>query len=81
MVQKTGAEMLFGYCIRNADQSGFNVMVEKPEFEIHDRTVEDFNAAMNLQMEGIINRWPNQYQWTYKRFKRQPEGNNPYDFG
>ncbi|TQV71035.1 hypothetical protein FLL45_22170 [Aliikangiella marina] len=80
MLNKTGAEMLFGCCLRNSNQSGFNVHIEAPSFEIRNRNVEDFNADMNRQLESIINRWPNQYQWTYKRFKRQPEGNDPYSF-
>lgn len=80
MISKTGAEMLFGCCLRNQNKTGFNVHIEAPDFAIHNRSVEEFNTNMNQQIESIINRWPNQYQWTYKRFKRQPKGNDPYLF-
>ena len=77
-VQKTNAQLVFGSCIRNDDRSGFDIFVDSPDFDPNVESVEDFNRAMNTQLETLINRWPDQYQWSYKRFKRQPEGKNLY---
>ena len=77
-VIKTGAQLVFGSCVRKSDGESFEIHVEAPEFDSQNLSVEAFNEALNLQVEGIVRRWPTQYQWTYKRFKRQPDGNNPY---
>jgi len=30
--------------------------------------------SLNDALEGLIRRFPAQYQWEYKRFKKQPDG-------
>lgn len=77
-IQKTDAQLVFGSCIRQAKGKQFDIHIEAPQFDSKLADVEAFNAAMNQQIETVINRWPDQYQWSYKRFKRQPEGKNPY---
>ena len=77
-IEKTGAQLVFGACLRAREGDGFHIHVEAPQFETRDQTLESFNQSMNLQIESLINQWPEQYQWSYKRFKRQPEGVNLY---
>jgi KDO2-lipid IV(A) lauroyltransferase len=31
-------------------------------------------AAMSRVIEGYVRRWPSQYMWSMKRFKKRPEG-------
>lgn len=77
LLSKSQANLLFGNCIRNKDGS-FDIYLEKPQFDYSNRSVEEFNQQMNQQLESIINKWKEQYQWSYKRFKRQPEGKSLY---
>ncbi len=40
---------------------------------------QHFAAQLNLALEAIIRRYPEQYQWSYKRFKTTEDGSpNPY---
>lgn len=78
LINKTGAELLFASCLRQSDGKNFQVHIERPNFGYSQLSIDAFNAAMNGQIESIINRTPSQYQWTYKRFKRQPEGESLY---
>ena len=49
-------------------------------FDLHFKLVqlprepEAWAAACNREIEQIVARQPEQYQWEYRRFKRQPEG-------
>ena len=78
-VAKTGAQLALGSSIRRKD-GRFDIRIENAEFEYSDLSAEDFNQAMNRQIEAIVERNPEQYQWNYKRFKRQPDNSNPYEF-
>ncbi|MCR9277889.1 MAG: lysophospholipid acyltransferase family protein [Pseudomonadaceae bacterium] len=53
---------------------GFDVVFEAAPEGIYDPNPEVSAAAMNQAIEAIVRRHPAQYQWEYKRFKRQPEG-------
>jgi len=77
-IQKTDANLLFGSCIRNEREESFEINLFQPEFDIRLPAAEEFNLAMNRQLEKIILQSPAQYQWSYKRFKRQADGSNPY---
>ncbi len=79
LVAKAEARLLFARCIRKPSDKSFELTLESPTFEIHQTTVENFNQGMNQQIANIINHCPEQYLWSYKRFKHQPEDKgNPY---
>ncbi len=81
MVQKTGAKLLFAYCIRNSKDLGFSINIEIADFDDQEKQVEVFNTGLNQQIEGIIKAYPEQYVWDYKRFKAQPDGARLYQKG
>lgn len=56
---------------------GFDVVFEAAPEAVYDADPEVSTAAMNQAIEAIVRRRPAQYQWEYKRFKRQPEGWSP----
>ncbi len=76
-IDKTGAQLCFGSAIRQANGK-FKVLIESADFETSNQSIEDFNTLMNQQLETIIRRHPEQYQWNYKRFKRQAKEENYY---
>ncbi len=78
LLQKTGAELVFGCCLRNKNDKDFSVDLFSPNFDIRVDSAEEFNLGMNKQVESIIALAPDQYQWSYKRFKRQEDGVNLY---
>jgi Kdo2-lipid IVA lauroyltransferase/acyltransferase len=78
MVQKTGAKLLFAYCIRNTADRGFTITVEPAKFNYQEKQVEEFNIGLNQQIESIIRLHPEQYVWDYKRFKAQLDGTKFY---
>jgi KDO2-lipid IV(A) lauroyltransferase len=77
LLRKTSCEIIIGYAVR--DESGFNVFYENISDDIksHDQ-LKSINI-MNLELENVINKFLNQYEWSYKRFKKYPLGQkNPY---
>jgi len=51
---------------------GFNVVFKEPDPEIFSDDLKTSLTALNRSVESCINDCPEQYQWEYKRFKRQP---------
>ena len=76
-IRKTGANLLFGCCLRTGDH-GFKIDIFSPEFDITTESTDEFNLGMNKQIEAMILKSPEQYQWSYKRFKRQKDEVNLY---
>ncbi len=81
--QRTGATVLFAIAERrqHADVGGalFDVHLFAAPPALHDTDPRTAVAAMNAGVQTIAERDPAQYQWTYKRFSRQPAGQpNPY---
>ena len=75
--QKTGARVVIGYARREA--AGFRVVFRAPDPEIYAADPAQSLAALNRSIELVVNEAPAQYQWEYKRFKRQPDGKpSPY---
>jgi KDO2-lipid IV(A) lauroyltransferase len=74
--QKTGATVLLAVARRAG--AGFEIVFRAPEPEIYAKDIPVSLAAMNRSIEAIIGETPEQYTWEYKRFRRQPDGTNPY---
>ncbi|PCI69451.1 MAG: hypothetical protein COB38_08230 [Gammaproteobacteria bacterium] len=77
LIKKTNARLLFGTCLRNSEQQ-FNIQLYKPDFDAQITEIESFNQSLNKQIEELIKTTPEQYLWNYKRFKRQPIGEEIY---
>ena len=78
LVTRTKCNVIMGYGRRIP--SGFDVVFKEPDPEIYHDDVQVSLAALNRSVENCINDCPEQYQWEYKRFKRQPSRKNkPYD--
>lgn len=77
-IQKTDSKLLFGTCLRDSSNQGFNISITEPDFDSRSLCLEDFNQSLNKQLEQLITISPEQYLWGYKRFKRQPAGKELY---
>lgn len=79
MIQATQCNVIYAFAERLPEAQGFDI-------HFHAALPEQFStdplastAAMNKSIEQLIAVAPEQYQWTYKRFKRRPNDEpNPY---
>ncbi|MFI2811079.1 MULTISPECIES: lysophospholipid acyltransferase family protein [Microbulbifer] len=72
LLQRTGCRCVFGFGKRVDD--GFELVLLPAEQAIYSDEQKVSLAAMNRGVEACIGEAPEQYQWEYKRFRRQPEG-------
>lgn len=72
LVRRTGSTVLMGVALRVS--GGFEVHFLEPDADIYAEDKHASLAAMNRSVERCIALAPEQYQWEYKRFRRQPEG-------
>lgn len=86
LAARTGAELLYAWCERDADRGSqrtprFTLHVEPAPAELGGEDPVTATARLNADIEAIVRRAPEQYQWSYKRFTLRPPGSgqdNPY---
>ena len=79
LAQRSGATVLFAIAERAPDATRFDIHFQRAPEALSGSDLSAATAAMNAAVETIARRDEVQYQWTYKRFSRQPPGkNNPY---
>lgn len=74
LLQRTGCRCVFGFGKRV--EEGFELVFLPAEKAIYSDETRVSLAAMNRGVEACIAEAPEQYQWEYKRFRKQPEGKN-----
>ncbi len=74
LAKKNNAVVLFTYAQRLENGRGFKMNFRAAGADIAKLETEQAVIQMNLDVEKLIRENPHQYQWTYKRFKKQPEG-------
>lgn len=77
--KKTNADIVMVYARRV--KGGFKVVCEPPHPDIYSPQPEVALRGLNLSVEQCIDAQPEQYQWQYKRYRRQPQGQpRPYQY-
>lgn len=76
LLQKTKARVLVASVVRKIDKDGikYHLTFSTPEPGILDSDPKVHAAALNGSLEKLIAACPEQYQWSYKRFKRLKKG-------
>lgn len=69
LAQKTKCAVIALSCIRNAGNNGFTVRCEAMPNAIQDQDLKVSVTALNQSIETLIRRAPEQYVWSYRRFK------------
>lgn len=72
LIQKTGATPIFGWMERLSGSRGFHLWYSAAPSAIASPDSAESLAAMNQGIEQLIRSCPEQYQWTYRRFRREP---------
>jgi KDO2-lipid IV(A) lauroyltransferase len=78
LARMTGASIVPFYPIRLDNGRGFRLIV-LPELEdFPSGDIEADSARVNKTLESMVYNCPEQYLWSHKRFKRQPDGKSLY---
>ena len=73
LARKTGAPVLFAFCERLPRGRGYVLHFLPAPAAIHNSSLAESVAAVNQAVEQCIRALPEQYQWSYKRFKTRPK--------
>ena len=72
LASRTGCELLMVFGQRV--DGGFRIVCREADPLIKSPDINVSAAALNRSVEHCIEECPEQYQWEYKRFKKQPDG-------
>jgi KDO2-lipid IV(A) lauroyltransferase len=79
LARKTGAKVILACAERLSGGQGYTIHYLPAPDGISDADQAKAARALNQGVETLINMFPDQYQWSYKRFSKQPEGRlSPY---
>ncbi len=75
----TGARAIMGYTKRIAGTDEFHLIFEPVPEGFYSGDNLTSLSALNQGLENCVKDAPEQYQWEYKRFRRQPGGERKYN--
>jgi len=79
LAHRTGATVLLTFAERLPIGKGYRLHIFPASENINHAERLTAAKAMNEDIAACVSLVPQQYQWTYKRFKKQPDGkNSPY---
>jgi Kdo2-lipid IVA lauroyltransferase/acyltransferase len=61
-------------CFARRTRGGFTIVITEPGGDIYSADPAVSAGELNRTIEVLIEQAPEQYQWEYKRFKRDPDG-------
>ena len=76
LIKKTQCRVVLGYALRT--NSGFKVIFKQVDTKIYSENIETSLLGLSRTVEQSLSEDFSQYQWGYKRFKKQPDGHYPY---
>lgn len=74
LAQRSGAPLVLCYAERLPDGRGYVLHFSEGEADIADKDTAKSLRALNRSVEYLVRRCPEQYQWTYRRFRTRPPG-------
>lgn len=79
LAARTGSLVVVAYAERVAGSRGFHMRFVPASDATYDKEIERSAASLNLDIERQIRQVPEQYLWSYKRFRIRPPGvRSPY---
>lgn len=78
LVRRSGATVVLLYAERLPKGRGYRIHLEPAPEGIGDPDPQAAIAALNHGIEQCVRALPEQYQWSYKRFKTRPPGVPPH---
>ena len=77
LANKTNAIVLYAYAERLPHGRGFRLHFIPTPDDIHNQDIHTSLTALNSGLEKCIRTLPEQYWWSYPRFRQRPEGEPP----
>ncbi len=74
LAAKSGAPIIFTWCERLSWGRGYHLHFRQAPASACSADTQQATSANNLVVEEIVRTNPAQYQWSYRRFRRRPEG-------
>lgn len=74
LANKSGAAVFISYAERLPNGAGYRLHFTPAPEDIHSRDTRRSAERLNAVIEAAVRAHPTQYQWSYKRFKTRPEG-------
>jgi len=72
--ERSGARVLLGWAERLPRAGGYTLHWRRVEEAVDDPDPVTAATAMNRAIENAVRECPEQYQWSYRRFSKQPDG-------
>lgn len=70
---KTGCKVVTGAAIRQPQGDGYIIEFTAVDEQINNKDLNQSVAALNNAVEDLALKYPEQYQWEYKRFRKHPD--------
>lgn len=74
LAKRTNATVLSIFAKRLPGGKGFEIVIAKARAGVDQEDLELAATALNETVAECVRQAPSQYQWEYRRFKRQPDG-------
>ena len=79
LVRQTGAVTFMAWARRLPGTQGYEIRIRPADTAVADDDLDTALKAMNRSIENLIDEYPSQYLWSYKRFRRPPpDTDSPY---
>ncbi len=73
LAKSSNAKVIYTYAKRLDNSQGFKLIFREGKRDLTDLDLQESVAELNLNIENLVRETPQSYQWTYKRFKKQPD--------
>jgi len=78
LAAKSGAPIIFTWCERLSWGRGYHLYFRLAPASAHSPDTLEAASANNRVIEDFVRTNPAQYQWSYRRFRRRPKGEQEY---
>jgi KDO2-lipid IV(A) lauroyltransferase len=78
LAAKTGAPVIFTWCERLAWGRGYHLHFRPVPETLYAADIDTSVATLNAVVERCVRENPAQYQWSYRRFRTRPEGEESF---
>ncbi len=78
LLQRVDALVFCGFAKRLPNAQGFELIIMPADEQVYSKDLATSVAGINRSVELCVNQAVDQYQWEYKRFRRQPDGGDLY---
>ncbi len=78
LAKKTGAPVIYIYAERLPKGRGYRIYFHDASDAVYDSDTIQSATAINQGIEYCVREHPEQYQWSYKRFKTRPAGETDF---